>query len=71
MTLAQLSKRLEMLEQEVERLKLDRQSEPDPYRPWWREFAGRFADDSEFEEIVRLGREYRESLLPTNSSSRR
>ena len=60
----QFAERLDRLEREVERLKLDRIREPDPFRPWWREDAGRFANDPEFEEIVRLGREYRESLRP-------
>ncbi|HWE35978.1 MAG TPA: hypothetical protein VG406_05340 [Isosphaeraceae bacterium] len=32
-----------------------------PWR-WWIEGAGRFADDPAFEEMVRLGGEYRESL---------
>lgn len=31
---------------------------------WWVEGAGRFKDDPVFDEIVRLGREYRESLRP-------
>jgi hypothetical protein len=53
---------LERLEREIERLKCGRHLEPDPYRPWWREDAGRFANDPEFEEIVRPGREYRRSL---------
>ena len=59
---SQFGEPLERLEREVDRLKLDRLREPDPYRPWWREDAGRFANDPEFEEIVRLGREYRDSL---------
>ena len=33
-------------------------------RRWWRAGAGRFAKDPVFDEIVRLGREYRESLRP-------
>ena len=37
---------------------------PNPNGPWWREGAGRFAGDPVFEEIVRLGREYRQSLHP-------
>jgi len=31
---------------------------------WLIETAGRFRDDPGFEEMVRLGREYRESLRP-------
>ena len=29
--------------------------------PWWRREVGRFANDPIWEEILRLGREYRES----------
>ena len=36
----------------------------EPQRPWWREGAGRFANDPVFDEIVQLGREYRESQHP-------
>jgi hypothetical protein len=38
--------------------KMDPKSQPH----WWREGAGRFKDDPIFDEIVRLGREYRDSL---------
>jgi hypothetical protein len=37
---------------------------PAAQRHWWRDDAGRFADDPVFDEIVRLGRQYRESLHP-------
>jgi hypothetical protein len=37
---------------------------PNPNGPWWKTGAGRFANDPVFDEIVRLGREYRESLHP-------
>lgn len=54
-----MEKRLSALEGEVERLKaqLDK-------RPWWEQIAGTFANDPMFEEAMRLGREYRESLRP-------
>jgi len=32
--------------------------------PWWERVVGAFADDPAFEEAMRLGREYRESLRP-------
>jgi hypothetical protein len=40
---------------------------------WWTEEggAGRFANDPGFEEMVRLGREYRESLRPEQKKKRR
>lgn len=33
-------------------------------KPWWGHVVGAFADDPDFEEAMRLGREYRESLRP-------
>ena len=33
-------------------------------RPWWDKIAGTFANDSIYEEAMRLGREYRESFRP-------
>lgn len=33
-------------------------------QPWWEPIVGAFADDPAFEEAMRLGREYRESLRP-------
>jgi hypothetical protein len=63
MTIAELTKRVEELERKMVAVERDR-DQPDPRQPWWRTTAGRFADDPEFEEIIRLGREYRESLRP-------
>ncbi len=34
----------------------------EPGQPWYVKEAGRFKDDPIFDEIVRLGREYRQSL---------
>ena len=61
MTVPELAKRLEALEAAVAQLReqVKRAARP---RRWWHEDAGRFADDPVFDEIVRLGREYRESL---------
>lgn len=64
MTTAELAKRVEALERVVAELQLRVNGAPDPTRPWWRLDAGRFKDDPVFEEIIRLGREYRESLRP-------
>jgi hypothetical protein len=33
---------------------------------WWEKLFGSFADSEGFEEAVRLGREYRESLRPND-----
>ena len=57
-----LEKRVSQLEQEVCLLK-SQATEPSG-QPWWERVAGRFENDPAFDEIVRLGREYRESQLP-------
>lgn len=61
MTLVQIEKRVMALEQTVHHLAVS----PRPVgRKWYRTHAGRFAGDSVFEEIVKLGRAYRKSLRP-------
>ncbi|MDY0167375.1 MAG: hypothetical protein RBS80_12575 [Thermoguttaceae bacterium] len=57
MTLEQLEQRLGDLERQVAML----QGELRPFRPFGnvQETFGMFAGDPDFEEIVRLGREYR------------
>lgn len=62
MTLAQIEARLAALEAEVARLKA-RQGE-DGKRTWWKSWVGAFRDDPHYEEAMRLGRQYRESLRP-------
>lgn len=56
----ELLDRVEKLERDMVVLKAN--SAPD--LPWWERVAGRFENDPTFDEIVRLGREYRESLRP-------
>ncbi len=70
MTTAQLTERLLALEKTVEELKSQMKHSP-PGRRWWVDDAGRFADDPVFDEMVRLGREYRESLRPGNKKGKR
>ncbi len=57
--LKELESRLTNLEHEVRELrtKLSEQIKV----PWYRQIVGAFKDDPVFEEIVRLGAEYRES----------
>jgi len=57
MTTPELERRLEDLERDV--LVLKDALRPAEQRPDWRRTVGVFADDPEFEEIVRLGAEYR------------
>jgi hypothetical protein len=61
MTVAELEKRLERLEEIV----LNKTS-PAPQRTakWWLDQAGTFANDPGYEQVVRLGRKYRKSLKP-------
>jgi hypothetical protein len=64
MTTAEMEQRLLNLEQAVEQLRTHVSRSSDPRRRWWLEDAGRFANDPVFDEIVRLGKEYRQSLKP-------
>jgi hypothetical protein len=58
MTLQQLEQRISDLEHQVAELK--REIRPLSPLPCVADTFGMFANDPEFEEIVRLGREYRE-----------
>jgi hypothetical protein len=61
--------RLAALEAEVEQLKQKIEGpKPEP-KPWWESIVGAFADDPDFLEAMRLGREYRESLRPKPAKS--
>jgi hypothetical protein len=67
-----LEDRVAALEAEVARLKMkvereERQSD----QPWWKQIWGIFADDPDFEEAMRLGREYRDSLRPKPPGGRK
>ena len=66
MSTSELAKCLTILEAEVEKLKRQGKS-TGAKQPWWRQIAGQFANDSMYEEAMRLGREYRESLRPKSS----
>jgi hypothetical protein len=62
MTVAQIEQRLQKVERAVS--DLSRIIGSRPVKGWHRTHAGRFANDPVFDEIVRLGREYRQSLKP-------
>ncbi len=58
-----LQKRLAMLESEVARLKgvvENQRHDPKP-KPWWEDWFGAFANDSYFEEAMKLGQKWRKS----------
>jgi hypothetical protein len=56
--------RVAALEAEVARLKKKLEKAYPSQGDWLDEIYGAFADDPHFEEAMRLGREYRESLRP-------
>ena len=62
----QLEERLAHLEAEVARLKHKLESNSSP-RPWWEKIAGTFADNSAYDEAMRLGHEYRDSLRSSST----
>jgi hypothetical protein len=66
MTLAQLEKRVAKLEKTVAELN----PPPNTSAQSWLATAGRFADDPGFDEMIRLGGEYRESLRPRKKRAR-
>jgi hypothetical protein len=64
MTLQQLEQRLNDLEREV----ADLRRQVNPLRPFAsaQDTFGMFANDAEFDEIIRLGREYRDQANSEN-----
>ena len=61
MAFADLEERLSRLETEVAALKQERAVAASDKKPWWEQISGVFKDCPEFEEAMRLGREWRES----------
>ncbi|MDX2242550.1 MAG: hypothetical protein NW224_17825 [Leptolyngbyaceae cyanobacterium bins.302] len=57
----QLEARVAYLEAEVARLKTKVEDDT-PSKPWWEQIVGAFADNPAYDEAMRLGREYRDSL---------
>jgi hypothetical protein len=65
MATGSLEERVATLELEVARLKRQLTEEHQQNTiPWWEKIYGTFKDDPYYEEAMRLGREYRESLRP-------
>ena len=65
-----LEERVATLEAEVAELKerLAASQQKDAV-PWWERRFGAFKDDPEYDEAMRLGREYRESTRPAESGA--
>ena len=67
MAMISLEERVAALEAEVAQLKKHLEAEPPRAAvPWWEKILGTFANCEEYEEAMRLGREYRESLRPSS-----
>jgi hypothetical protein len=64
-----LKERIEALEEEVARLKALVEEKEKPKDPWLETVWGAFANDPVFEEAMRYGQEYRESLRPKPGKS--
>lgn len=69
MSTRSVEERLSVLEAEVARLQQKVDSASVEQKPWWEKIWGTFKDDPEYEEAMRLGREYRESLRPKDDES--
>ena len=60
-----LEERVAHLETKVEEIQQKRSdAHTQDNRPWWEIIRGTFKDDPVYDEAMRLGREYRESLRP-------
>ncbi len=64
MAVSKFELRLAALEEKVAQLEQQGTATPEPKKHWIDDVVGAFADDADFWEAMRLGREYRESLRP-------
>lgn len=65
-----LEARLSALEREMAQIKRSLRSKSGSAEPWWERIAGVFEDDPVFEQAMKLGRPYRESLRPSRGEHR-
>lgn len=65
-----LEQRLAALEAEVAELK-DRLNDRDFKKDGWKGIVGTFLNDPYYEEAMKLGREYRESLRPKKKKKKK
>lgn len=69
-TLEALEERMTALEVKMEQLQQAREADKsDEETPWWKKIVGIYADCPEFEEVVKLGREWRESEDPQDDGA--
>ena len=63
----EIEERVTALERELQELKKVTSNTV----PWYEKIAGTFADSTDYEEAMSLGRKYRESLRPKGDTSMR
>jgi hypothetical protein len=68
-SLSPLEQRVAALEAEVAKLKSQMEA-MQPTQPWWEQIVGTFEHDPVYEEAMRLGRQYRQSLRPRKPTQR-
>nr|WP_309686402.1 hypothetical protein [Armatimonas sp.] len=59
-----LEERVALIEEELKQLRQLTQPSPTPKHKDWHALLGTFDDDPAFDEIIRLGREYRNAQIP-------
>jgi hypothetical protein len=64
-----LEQRMAALEAEVSKLKSQMEA-LQTTQPWWEQLAGTFQHDPMYEEAMRRGRQYRQSLRPRKTTQR-
>lgn len=67
---AEIEKRVAVLEEELASLRRKVEGS-EPLQSWWERIAGTFKNDPVYEQAMKLGREYRQSLKPATKSSRK
>ncbi len=70
MASSSLEKRVAALEEEMAVLRR-RIEAVAPTEPWWERVAGTFEHDPVYEQAMKLGRKYRESLRPAKQRGRK
>ena len=64
-----VSRRIAKLEEQISQLERQVNTVPASSEAWWKKIVGVYRDDPEFEEAMRLGREYRESQRPQDDDA--
>jgi len=62
-----IEERVATLEAEIVKIKEKVESPVVPLTPWWEKIAGTFAEDSVYNEAMKLGHKYRRSRLSSRT----